>query len=476
MVWVTAAAGGTQLVGGGRGKVAVRVGGAVLFTAMTFSHKAGRRFAEQVGPVGAVALRVRASASSMAGGVSTTFALGDGTSLSVTTTGPVAAEDITGQLVAEQYEAVMDAAACLERATAPFVVSAGARKYLAAAFVESDWVYESKYVLSPALGGWPQLGRIRFDPAVYWPRAVAVACHLLVPNVGGILAGCPDAVLDVLLVATITAFCGNYPLRPESRDDRGVGALKLDLNRDCDDMAISAAAVFTFMRATPPAEYPGSPLAGAIHRHLHQFSHACTVVCLAVGAVAAPGSPPIPPCGHVFAMLCRAAGVVAGALVVEATRQSSPHPAPIEGMRTDDQAPAFDPKIGAVVPLDVHQYVECFAVYTLAETRLCLTGESVGASLAALLGGGATTHLVACGRGYSKLFLELSHKPDYGQVDDECVRMGWGPDRLGITVHSPAAYPSAHIPPDFKAMANPRGCAPGTPAFAVTQFVAYCFI
>ena len=341
--------------------------------------------------------------------------------------------------------------------------SPGCRPYLAPTMVEADWAHRGSFGLAPALSGWPQLKRLTFDPATYWPRAVEYACLLLEPDIATILAeGNADA-LRVLAVAALTAFAGNYPGLPETVDDRSLGALKLGRNRDCDDMAITVVAAFNVMQAAGIVQYTsGSTLAYnalscLVHTYLvTQFNTAACVVCRAVAHVAKPGvtaSKAAKRCGHVFAILspavadasgqCR--GLFENAAVVEATRISSPFAQSLDshvgaaGHRLFGRKHLYEldePGIRCVKPLNVNQYPECIAAYTATRTYALTTGNVIGIPMSALLIGGAAAcaTLVVCPRvaAYSMAAAQLSHCISLEEVDRAVNAYCWY-DKLGLS-------------------------------------------
>jgi len=448
------------------------VGEEFLLTVMAFSTNKGRH-AERVGPIGSLVFRINNAVNSLTEKWKTA---------NVTITGPCT--DITGEIIRKQYNAVKKAKHNLDDSVRYLKSTRHARDYLASAFVESDWVYKGRYVLSPAISGWPQTDRLRFDVDVYWPRAVAIASHLLqpIPNLEQLLMDNPkDDVLDILLVVALTAFAGNYPLVAESRDDRGVGALKLDLNRDCDDMAITVCAVFNYMRREKAR---GTSLASMIHRHLQTFAGAATIVCEANGKVSVPGQPDGTPTGHVCAVLCRELGphMLRGGLIVESTRPSSPFQSALNTHMVGNQSaftrPLYsptDPGILSVKPLIVEQYIQLYMVHTSDTSFVCVKGGELGASLEAMLAGEATAQEIKCDvdSKYTSTFLTLSHQPCYEQMDDVCIKQGWG-DLLGMHANTPAVYPCSKVATKYARMANPREAF--VDALFITQFIAYCFI
>jgi hypothetical protein len=455
---------------GHKGTVDAIVGEEFLLSVMAFSTNKGP-YAERVGPIGSIVLKINKTETT----ITEKWKSGK-----ITVEGPCTV--ITDSVVKTQYDAVICAKQDLMHTVKHIKSTRRARDYLASAFVESDWVYKGRYILSPAVSGWPQQDRLRFDVGIYWPRAVAVACHLLQPDVVELLKpGIHTDILDILVVVTLTVFAGNYPLVAESRDDRGLGAIKLDLNRDCDDMAITACAVFNRMKQAPAGE---GTLASLIHAHLHTFVEAATIVCEANGKVSVPGQPEGTPTGHVCAVLCRESGqhMLRGGLIVESTRPSSPFELPLDTYMTGTERafsrPTYAPTdegIMAVKPLIVAQYIELFMIHTRDTSYVCVAEGALGASLEDMLSGAGTALPIQCNPNakYIDKFNALSHRPCYEQMDKVCIDMGWD-QKLGTHAHTPAIYPSTEVFVDYTQLANPREAH--APALFITQFIAYCFI
>jgi len=468
-VWLTGSRHDTRLHGHS-GTFNAFAGEEFLLSVMAFSTNKGP-YAERVGPIGSIVFKINTT------GTPITEKWKSG---NIVVDGPC--ENITANVIQTQYAAVKHAKHELARALKHIKSTRRTRGYLASALVESDWVYKGRYVLSPAVSGWPQEDRLRFDAGVYWPRAVAVACHLLQPDVAELLKfGIHTDILDILVVVTLTVFAGNYPLVAESRDDRGLGAIKLDLNRDCDDMAITVCAVFNHMKRAPLNK---GTLAALIHAHLCTFVEVATIVCEANGTVAVPGQSSGTPSGHVCAMLCRETGphMLRRGLIIESTRPSSPFEAPLNTYLINGHAaftrPIYartDDGILAVKPLITEQYIELFMVHTHNTSFVCVVDNTLGASLKQMLSGEGTTQAIECNPNakYSNTFLELSHKPCYEQMDTVCIKEGWN-TVLGTHAHAPAEYPSKTVAPDYTRCANPREAHAN--ALFITQFIAYCFI
>jgi hypothetical protein len=489
LVWTTVAGKETTLQNAAGTLEGLQEEEEILFTVMTFAHESPdiASYAEQIGPVLSVAVKIGPGGADHL--VSTREGIG-----SLVLSGP-GMVDITEELALSQYDAVVAAQKDLSQAIETLQIKKGERGYASSAIVESDWVRGGKFILSPGISGWPQANRIRFDIGVYWTRALAFACHLLAPDLVGIRDRPGEKVLDVLLVATLTALAGNYPLLPESRDDRGVGAIKLDLNRDCDDMALTVCAAFNHMKANAVAamSYAGCTdfewLANKLHCHLHVFAAAATIVCEANGTVAVPGKPMPTPCGHVFVILCRQLGknMLVNGLVVEATRPSSPYASTIASHTTASGKQAFrrsnayapgDKGVASLKPLHLEQYIKLFMVHTAVDSYLCTMEGAFGVSLANMLSGGGEVFKIPCSQAarYTERFDKLSHKPRYEQVDDACEKHGWSEQQLGLTIDGPLTYPSDHIKATFRTISNPRASTNTPPkCYYITRFIAYCF-
>jgi hypothetical protein len=490
LVWTTVAGKETMLHSGSGTLKALIAGDEVLFTVMAFSHESPdiASYAEQIGPVMSVAVKITPGGDTRI--ECTRESVGQ---LVLAGVGMV---DITEELILSQYDAVVAAQQDLSHVLQTLKVKGGDKGFASSAVVESDWVRDGKFIISPGISGWPQANRIRFEVSTYWPRAVAFACHLLAPDIESIRDRPGEEVLDVLLVAALTALAGNYPLMPESRDDRGVGAIKLDLNRDCDDMAITVCAVFNHMKttqvgATPYAECTDFEwLANRLHCHLRgHFVAAATVVCRANGTVALPGKALPTPCGHVFAILCRQIGdtMLVGGLVVEATRPSSPFASKLSSHKTASGAQAFrrhhtyspsDKGVSSLKPLHPEQYIALFMVHTATDSYLCTMDGTLGASLESMLKGGGKVEKIVCSEAakYTERFNRLSHTPRYEQVDSACEKYKWSETQLGLTIDGPLTYPSHHIDRTFRTISNPRAATENPlKCYNITRFIAYCF-
>jgi hypothetical protein len=207
------------------GTIPCNAGDTLLFTTFTFKGPANAR-ADYFSPDNSVAVRVE---------------LGNASTLTKPwgefTTEGCALIDITDELVDAQRARVDKDVAYLATFLQHVDQPPDVKAFLAPALLESDWVVAGKYMYNPAITGWPAAARLSFNPTVYWPRAVELAC---------IITGCDADVLaggtaaeqrlcyDILLASTLTWFAGNYPPIPESTDDRGLQSEHLGLDVDCD--------------------------------------------------------------------------------------------------------------------------------------------------------------------------------------------------------------------------------------------------
>jgi hypothetical protein len=97
--------------------------------------------------------------------------------------------------------------------------------------------------------GWPQMGGLkhvaRRDVLAEFGCALAAAktmTHFV--EVAGMAADDVALVQRCLFVCALRMYCGKHPVKDEDVDDRSLGCLKLYTNMDCDDMVLSACAMF----------------------------------------------------------------------------------------------------------------------------------------------------------------------------------------------------------------------------------------
>lgn len=377
------------------------------------------------------------------------------------------------------------------------------KRYLSSAMRESDWVTRNgaSYEKMPALSGWPQMSRLSFNVAEYWPRAVICACNLLGANVDAILANRMSnhkQILDVLLVVTLTAFAGSYPLEPELKDSRTLGSLTMMTNRDCEDMALTTCAVFHWMKSSAHTVFPGegsaARMAKRLRDHLHTFADAGCLTCVANGSVAVPGKKQGgKPCGHVLAVLCRHTGenCLHDALPIESTRPSSPYCQTIASYTCTPQGTKafartqqyayknYKEGIKAVKPLQFVQYHTCIMLQFKDRTGICTISDGKKTRL----GGGLKEMMkptkpyrtrvvyfnVPKDAAYDPLVAALAHHPNYNIIDKAIKAHGWDETKLGIV------NPQEMIQlKDFEFCTDPRKAQEKGP-MAITSCVAYSF-
>ena len=378
----------------------------------------------------------------------------------------------------------------------------GCKPYFKPDMVEAEWACAGAFTRVPALGGWPQLERLSFDPMVYWPRAVAYAVILLGAHVDLLVASATSDALRVLLVAALTAFAGNYPMFPETVDDRSLGGIKLGRNRDCDDMAMTVVATFNYLKKIPIPNYGNSDMAALsmmLHAFLKQeFTTAACVICRAVAHVANPNIPTSHDSkkgGHVFAILSTAVVEESGqcvdlmrnCAVVEATRVSSPYTQLLRthvsanGQQLFGRQEEYNisrPGIRSVKPLNVAQYPQCIAAYTTSGTYALTSGGSIGCSLALLQSGGraANAMLITCPSAamYDDACRSLSHRVSLDVVDDAVRRYRWH-EKLGYDASSDSlSVATVENSANFTVMGDPVAMQCGGKVF--NEFTRYAYV
>tara|TARA_B100000795_G_scaffold268770_1_gene256462 strand:+ start:1740 stop:3416 length:1677 start_codon:yes stop_codon:yes gene_type:complete len=381
------------------------------------------------------------------------------------------------------------------------------KAYCPPQMVEVEWAFGGSFAKAPALSGWPQLGRLSFDPLIYWPRAVMYACMLTGADVDAIINTQPGtidhAVGRVLLSSTLTAYSGNYPSIPETVDDRSLGGIKLGLNRDCDDMAISACAVFNYMKSLALIKFSENAgvvkehgkalamLAERLHAYLRTFNTAACIICRAVAHVADPNVPTDEDsvmCGHVFATISKCPPTANGdcsnllkeGVVIESTRQSSPFESAVEtimlnGKKVFRRQHTYNPSeqgIRCLKPLITRQYPQCIAAYTSTDSYLLTQDKAIGVPIAALLSGAAGAVRIPCpehGR-YNAAVNDLCHRPCYEDIDDAIAKFKWS-EKLGLKPVS--TLRGGQDQPDWDITGDP--VILGSRGVGLTKFTVYGF-
>jgi hypothetical protein len=403
------------------------------------------------------------------------------------------------------------------------VFEEGADPFLQPAMIEAEWSFGGHFDIVPAITGWPQLGRVEFTTAVYWPRATAYAQLLLgVTDEGAAAilredktkANPPhlDNVLTVFVVVALTAFAGSYPFMPETVDDRSPGAIKLDRNRDCDDMAITTVAVFNKL-AKEAAQHgqrqfgktlPLRLAAVALRFLTSKYKSAATIVCRAYPHVANPNDPaqskkggPKPKLGgHVYAILAThkpdetgaSEQLLENATIVESTRVSSPfiqdlhHPMfELNGNRVFCRAHTYDrgeKGIQCVKPLILEQYAQNITANTEHHTYAIGTPQpdgtfKVGADCANMLKGAAKAMKItpeSDAAAYDGEAASLCHRLNYDRIDKAVLRYGWK-TKLGYDAESQPIAADLDVS-NFTHMGDPRQFGKG---FKLTEFIVYAW-
>ena len=165
---------------------------------------------------------------------------------------------------------------------------------------------------TPSTYGYSGIGRLTLGlkSNVYWERAVQFAC-ILCNTSYDMPSDDVNTFTETILALALGSFCGNYNKDPEPIDDRGQGIPKLCLSRDCDDMAITVAAVCTNLIDAEKFKYTGQNVVAQTLLKFLQETYKTVGICLcqAVAHVAVPGSiaasssTEVKGHGHVFAFL-----------------------------------------------------------------------------------------------------------------------------------------------------------------------------
>ena len=400
------------------------------------------------------------------------------------------------------------------------VFEPGAEPYIQPAMIEAEWSFGGHFGIVPAITGWPQLGRVEFTTTTYWPRATAYAQLILGitdEGVRAILAASAahaepanlDNVLTVFVVVALTAFAGSYPYMPESVDDRSPGAIKLDRNRDCDDMAITTTAVFNKLSKEATrcghcwfGEEPAHKLAAVALKFLTtKYKTAAAIVCRANPHVANPNdSAPqkaVPKLGgHVYAILSTKEPddtganeqLLEGATIVESTRVSSPfihdlHHAMfnLADARIFCRAHTYsrgERGIQCVKPLIPEQYAQNIAAYTEHHTYIIGTRQpdgtfKVGADCPNVLEGVAKALKITPeseSAAYDAEADSLCHRLDYDCIDAAVLRYGWK-TKLGYDTEAQPLSADLDVG-EFTHMGDPRQFGKG---FKLTEFIVYAW-
>ena len=346
-----------------------------------------------------------------------------------------------------------------------FKFVSGARPYFQPTMVEADWVFRGNFISVPAIAGWPQLGRLKFNALCCWSNAVTHACTLLgvkLEQICTILETSRtkaddlnlDRVMTVLTVLAITAFAGAYPIMPETVDDRTLGAMKLGTNRDCDDMAITVCAVFNHLKdkfnSGHMPSFSDDPK-GLLDRSvllfmLGKYKTAAAIICRADPTVATADSEAKDHTvtGHVYAILSEtevdaggnAEALIRGATVIEATRVSSPYPEALDssafflnGTRVFTRSAYVlgEKDIQHVKPYMPEQYLQNIAAYTTDATYALVSGDVIGVSGPEMAAGSQKVKAVKVHATSKSKYVHnaLAHSFDLADLDDAIAKYEW---------------------------------------------------
>lgn len=338
--------------------------------------------------------------------------------------------------------------------------------------MEADMFLGGKYSPMSTLTGWPQSNRVNVDD-VHFVRSVIYACILTQCDTAAVASlPLPPTEADVLISSCLTAFAGNYPERPELVDDRTCGSLKLNTNRDCDDMAITVCGVFNALKRRGFRSYTqdrslvqmfhADMLALAekvLESMLSRYKTAACIVCEAVPHIANPniaGDRDGNTIGHVFAVLCcgveNSPKMFANCIVIESTRQSSPHATPLNEHAIDSKPifcrmPLYETGqqgIQCLKPFISRQYPYCMAAYTNTSSFLLADNNNrVGVPIDTLASGVSNAILidnVPADAAYCNIARKVCHRINYATLDQACARHKWS-SMLGIHNGTPLRSP-----------------------------------
>lgn len=212
----------------------------------------------------------------------------------------------------------------------------------------NHWEYVHTYMVEsqfasdvhiPCVQGLPQLCNVTPSIVHCWCNAVTYACIILgLPKIPeGLITYPPKSPLDpneCVLAVALRILAGTYPLRAETVDDRTLGTLRLNTNRDCDDMAIQvAASVNALLDSKCPPIHAAQhtclayKYAGQLLDHLRCHFSACWLVYgRATPKVKDPNCSPDDKefGGHVWAILRR--NTEKNHVHIECTRSTTAHP------------------------------------------------------------------------------------------------------------------------------------------------------
>lgn len=338
--------------------------------------------------------------------------------------------------------------------------------YVKPSMVQADFAPGGQMTRMPALNGWTQVNRLSFTPQVYWIRAVQYALLLTNGDIELIASNIKDLPRDVartLAVSCLTSFAGNYPARSEYVDDRSLGVLKFDTNRDCDDMALTVCAVYNYMKKIGVIRYTKDRVLQAtvdynillLAEYLHEFlityyTCAVCVVCKALPHTADPNhaEDQSEMVGHVFAFLSVQKqhtneyfnDFFKDGDLVESTRQSAPITSKLSLLTTSDGQRYFkrydyipgSSGIQNIKPLIPFQYPVCIKFSSADKTYLISKGDTIGASLSDLI---TTPEACVCRALNPQIvnhpILSVAHHPHIDNADQTFVINKWD-TKLGI--------------------------------------------
>lgn len=294
----------------------------------------------------------------------------------------------------------------------------------------------------PSWSGYPALASTVLSAGI-WADAITMAAELLVHTETGSFT---EDQLRVIAMCALTAFAGMYNATEETEDDRKCAFFSLGTNGDCDDMAITCAAVANHLLQQPVTNEAGS-LAAKCHQWLlTHVSEAVVVLGFAVAKVTQPvpggGEVTVDPKaggGHCWAALLPKRGAaepfsLEGAELLEGTRMTytwTAHTGPDLKRIGFPHAPVYS-AVGeasqyahCVKPLNAQQYMS--VVYAISSTRAYLITDAAATHVGSPWGGKSRAHAIApdrvdlYGAIERRLQVPLRHVYDLATIEAQCA-------------------------------------------------------
>lgn len=375
-------------------------------------------------------------------------------------------------------------------------------RYIQPGMMQCDFSDGPKLYETAGLRGWSPINRLSFTPEIYWVRAVSYAVAITGCCLDTVLRHAPIIGVDsarALVVSALTAFAGNYPTVAEVLDDRSLGCMKFDTNRDCDDMAITVAAVEQYLRKRGPIRYTECKidcdpkilqLAELLHSFLcTYYTGSAAVVCKALPKAANPlvKAESGKPSGHVFAILTRMPFNLDGSCpdmfvecdVVESTRQSTPFSASLSTANTCFKRADWKygySGISSMKPLLFKQYPIVISANTGKCTHIIVHPDTktIGGSLKDLYSGlYNATHLSIppASQEYTTMRRTAAHYPNYDMMDAACAASSW---RKCMGLESSGPLTDIHRLGNWDYTGSPWSFA--LPGLEMSKTIVYSFV